>query len=235
MSNFKVMFLCLILFSSCGYAGKPKYKKLPFDQRAMYGGINRQEMPELKIADKQFIENVSNTFNGDLKMAAQYFVEVGFEYYYKDDLPNAMRRFNQAWLLDAENPEVYWGFMAALADAEYFCEAKKMSDIAISKGLSKNGFFADAGKIYTGCALTNKKLSRKVKKQYLTESEELFQKAYQQDEDKGYALTFWASSRFAQKDYKGAWDKVKQQRKVGGTAPTEKFLKKLKKKMKEPK
>ena len=34
----------------------------------------------------------------------------GWEAYYQGDFDTAIKRFNQGWMFDRENPEVYWGF-----------------------------------------------------------------------------------------------------------------------------
>lgn len=34
----------------------------------------------------------------------------GFQYFYSGDISTAIKRFNQAWLLDTNNAEAYWGF-----------------------------------------------------------------------------------------------------------------------------
>ncbi|MDB5256169.1 MAG: hypothetical protein JWM14_864 [Chitinophagaceae bacterium] len=41
--------------------------------------------------------------------ASKQFIEVGFKYLYKD-LKTAMYRFNQAYLLDSTNTDIYWGY-----------------------------------------------------------------------------------------------------------------------------
>lgn len=35
---------------------------------------------------------------------------LGWEYFAKGDDATAIRRFNQAWMFDRDNPEAYWGF-----------------------------------------------------------------------------------------------------------------------------
>ncbi len=35
---------------------------------------------------------------------------IGWEYFYESDYETSMKRFNQAWLLDSLNADVYWGF-----------------------------------------------------------------------------------------------------------------------------
>lgn len=44
------------------------------------------------------------------KENARHFVGRGWEYYYKNIPDTAMMRFNQAWLLDSLNADIYWGF-----------------------------------------------------------------------------------------------------------------------------
>lgn len=42
--------------------------------------------------------------------ASKYYISKGWEYFYSDENDLSMKRFNQAWLLDNKNPEIYWGF-----------------------------------------------------------------------------------------------------------------------------
>jgi len=37
-------------------------------------------------------------------------VDLGWKYYYQGDLDTAIKRFNQGWMFDRNNPDVYWGF-----------------------------------------------------------------------------------------------------------------------------
>jgi len=59
--------------------------------------------------DNEFIKTVDKVYK-DRKQAAAHFVNRGWEYYYKGKPDTAMMRFNQAWLLDSLNADVYWGF-----------------------------------------------------------------------------------------------------------------------------
>lgn len=61
-------------------------------------------------ADKEFVAAVSRNQNGDLKAGAKFSVAQGWDAFDKGDLNVAIRRFNQAWLLDPENGEIYYGF-----------------------------------------------------------------------------------------------------------------------------
>jgi tetratricopeptide (TPR) repeat protein len=44
--------------------------------------------------------------------ASNHLIELGFQYYYRPDLKTAMYRFNQAYLIDSTNTDIFWGFGA---------------------------------------------------------------------------------------------------------------------------
>lgn len=84
-------------------------------------------------ADRRFVEEIGRIHKGDLKTGAKFSVAQGWDMFEKGDMDVAIRRFNQAWLLDPENPEIYWGFAVAthvrgdgLEQTErWFAEAEK--------------------------------------------------------------------------------------------------------------
>jgi tetratricopeptide (TPR) repeat protein len=83
----------------------------PPNQRPMYGGI--EKTPAMKAADEAYIKSVlaaGYTRAGASKEASK----LGFQYLEKDDAASAMKRFNQAWLLDPANGEAYHGFALVL-------------------------------------------------------------------------------------------------------------------------
>jgi Flp pilus assembly protein TadD len=84
-------------------------------------------------ADRRFVREIGRIHDGDLKAGAKFSVAQGWDMFEKGDMDVAIRRFNQAWLLDPENPEIYWGFAVAthvrgdgLEQTErWFAEAEK--------------------------------------------------------------------------------------------------------------
>jgi Flp pilus assembly protein TadD len=84
-------------------------------------------------ADRRFVEEIGRIHKGDLKTGAKFSVAQGWDMFEKGNMDVAIRRFNQAWLLDPENPEIYWGFAVAthvrgdgLEQTErWFAEAEK--------------------------------------------------------------------------------------------------------------
>lgn len=62
--------------------------------------------------DKELVRK-SIELAGDRKTAVQYAVRLGWEQIGKGDPNSAIRRFNQAALIDPEFPDIYWGFAIA--------------------------------------------------------------------------------------------------------------------------
>ena|SRR5690606_8949269 len=106
MKHRYAVFSLTLLLAGCGSVlNDPRLRSI--DQVPMYGGMDRSLVPELKKADEAFIESTSSAYGGR-ERASKRWVEQGFAFYNRDELDMAMRRFNQAWLLDPNNPEVYW-------------------------------------------------------------------------------------------------------------------------------
>jgi tetratricopeptide (TPR) repeat protein len=78
----------------------------------MYGNVKKCG-EQLQI-DKDFIHECDSLFHNDRSKAAEYHINFGWDHFYKNDLNNAMKRFNQAWLLDSINANIYWGFGSIL-------------------------------------------------------------------------------------------------------------------------
>lgn len=100
----KILFLVIITLLSC----KPQ-EDCPegINLLPMYGEVKKCEQ-QIEL-DKEFILESERQFE-NRKKASEYYVSKGWEYFYKNDNDTSMKRFNQAWLLDNSNPQVYWGF-----------------------------------------------------------------------------------------------------------------------------
>ena len=171
-----LIFLAAASTVGCATTVKPSSSPTPIDQVPMYGSMDRTSVSSLKAADEKLVRDATSAF-GSRQRASEAWVDQGFRYYGKDELANAMRRFNQGWLLNPDNPDVYWGFMAVLQDRGQSCEAAKMADQAIKHGVYQPSFFSDAGQVYTRCGTEDSALSPESKMEYRQRSEEMFSKA----------------------------------------------------------
>ena len=217
--------LALVQFTSLAAAQ-------PMDQLPMYGGADRMADSSLKAADEKLIVDTTKYY-GSREKASQAFVGNGFAYYNRDDLPNAMRRFNQAWLLDPNNPEAYWGFGAVLHDKGKNCEAMAQFQKALSFGRYVEGMNPDAARITTLCAVDDKALSDEARNKLLASADALYAEALDKDPNKGYVYGSMATARYWRGQYAEAWEAVRLARANGGKLP-EKFLNLLRAKMPEP-
>jgi tetratricopeptide (TPR) repeat protein len=100
----KILFLILLSQLSCkSQTDCPEgINLLP-----MYGEVKKCEQ-QIEL-DNEFILESEKQFK-NRKEASEYYVSKGWEYFYKDDNDTSMKRFNQAWLLDNTNSQIYWGF-----------------------------------------------------------------------------------------------------------------------------
>lgn len=207
--------------------------RVPIDQVPLYGGMDRSAYPQLKAADEKLIRDTVAHY-GTRSKASAAFVNNGFAYYQKNDLENAMRRFNQAWLLDPGNPEVYWGFGSVLNDQGKNCEAMQMMDKALQLNPPvSQGIFPDAGRVTTLCAVSDTSLSSGQKATLLARSESLYREGENSERNKAYFYASWATAYYWRGQYAEAWAMVARSRAAGGALP-ERFLSLLRVKMAEP-
>ncbi len=97
---------------------------------AKYG--NKPKNETQLAADKKFLtESVKSA--GSAEKAADILVTKGFEALHAADPQTAMRRFNQAWLLQPEKPEIAWGFGVASASLGRFEEGAGYLEDAAKK------------------------------------------------------------------------------------------------------
>ncbi|MCE1243046.1 tetratricopeptide repeat protein [Oryzomicrobium sp.] len=221
-----------LLLSGCLVSAPPR-QQTRVDEIPMYGGLDRAQFPELKSADDKFIADVSQAF-GSRERAAQLWVNQGYKFYREDNLGMAMRRFNQAWLLNPGNAEVFAGFAVVLHDQGRNCAAKAMMERALALDPPTfQGIYADAGRIFTLCAVQDGNLEAAARERLLARADELYARAEQVEPNKAYVYESRATACYWRGQYAEAWAMVARARAAGG-APGGRFLALLRAKMAEP-
>jgi tetratricopeptide (TPR) repeat protein len=79
----------------------------PINELPMYGGARKNRAA--RQADAAFLAQCDAQYPSR-RAASQYHAARGMDYAQQGDAATATKRFNQAWLLDSTNAEVYWGF-----------------------------------------------------------------------------------------------------------------------------
>ena len=104
----------ILLISINAFAQQISYKdwqaEAKKDSRLLpeYGGAKRTKAQ--KTDDETYIKTATEEMHANRHDGSDQLVGLGFQYLEKGDLRVAMYRFNQAWILDPKNANVYTGF-----------------------------------------------------------------------------------------------------------------------------
>ena len=196
-STLKTWIVCSSLFLACNLAWSQDLSLLP-----KYGNAIKTE--KQKKADAEFLAQIDLRYQGDRQRAAKEISERGWQALSQGNDADAMRRFNQAWLLDQRNANAIWGMAAVagntdqglLASLSLFFEAEKLlpDDINLAVDYARVMGFA-------GAAVGSEPILVEAAKRY----EAIYRKA------PGHALNLqnWAIANYSKGDYRTAWEKIK--------------------------
>ena len=167
----------------------PKYGLLP-------------ETEGQKEADRIFISGMDHDYHGDLKKASTDMAMRGWQYLKQGDPDDAMRRFNQAWLLDKNNGTALWGMAAIEADKEKFDEALKLFAEVEKISGSEINFSVDYARTVAAAAVARKDDT------LLKDAFDRYQHIYEQAPQNVRNLQNWAMTLFQKERYAEAWAKI---------------------------
>lgn len=154
-----VVILCIQ--SSLAYA----QKKFPTNQQPMYGNIHemapkneaeKKFLERIRAADKRFIKQIIAK-GYSRKSGARAMLKRGWQHFEKKEYVVAIKRFNQAWLLDPEYGDPYHGFALISAVRN---EAPSLIEKYLQKAISKSSVSVAAHVDYGRFLWTQKKLDK---------------------------------------------------------------------------
>lgn len=205
---------------------------IPVNLTPMYGSPEIAKSEAQKKRDEVFVEDVTK-IAGSRQQGAKDFGGDGWRHYQRGDLDNAMRRFNQAWLLDPESFLPYWGFGAILMKLKkpeeaipHYERSLSLIDVATEKPRLLN----DSAKAYSAAASR----SGNDAAAWRARSEDLFQQAVQLDPKYSNAYRDWLASNLIHEEYSKAWAVVKKAREAGVQDLPKELINTLAEKMPEP-
>ena len=206
----------------------------PSDQRPMYGGEDRAADPALRDADAKLVADAKKAF-GNARDASDAFASDGDAAFRGGDTASAMRFYNQAWLVDKDNPNVYWGFAAVLYQRDEYCESTRMLDAGAARGPMPPRVRAIGALVYAGCGITLAKFRDTDPSRYFARAEELLKQAEADpNASRSTVIDAWARYYYGRGDYTAAWAKVAEYRRVVGKEVDPAFLASLRDKLPEP-
>jgi len=112
-NTFLILSIIITIFAGCAHSQdcQDGINKLP-----MYGHVKKCK--EQLDDDARFLAYCDKL--GSRKELSAHMIMRGWQYFRKNELDTAMMRFNQAWLLDSLNAEIYWGFADVLGKQQQF-------------------------------------------------------------------------------------------------------------------
>lgn len=191
-----------------------------------YGKLQKS-VEELK-ADEKFIETFTmlgyTTKEASIELASKAWADLRQAHY-----EDAMRRFNQAWLLEANNANALWGFGALLAALENTEGSIKYLELAYQNNSSATNLLIDISTAYL-LQYNNDKDTSDLEKGLAA-----LLKYLKSDAKNEEALYKTAIYYYHLQDYSTSWNYVDKCKKQGGSVIQPGFIDALSKKMKNPK
>lgn len=165
-----------------------------------YGAQPKNEAQ--RAADQAFLAQVDGTPPGDRRKAADHAAQRGWEAWRKGDRDTAMRRFNQAWLLQNDHGGALWGMAIIEMSRQRIDSGLRLFEEAALSLSPDVDFLVDFA-----ITLDRFGLERQLG-QYLQRADALYELVWQMAPEHTMNLQNWAFSRFNRADYAGAWEKL---------------------------
>ena len=208
-----------------------------WDEVPMYGQPEVPRPPLQQQGDQQFIQDASKIFGGDRKKACQAWTTKGDEEFDHGNDGIAMRRYNEAWLLDPDSYLPYWGFGRVLLDEGktdeaivYLEKSAKMVDDAYQKP----ALLTDLGTAYAVKVMGIPADQTDARARYTQLSDQSYDEASHLDATYTETWRRWAIALYREGRYAESWQRVKQARTAHAPPFSDKFLQDLRAKLPEP-
>jgi tetratricopeptide (TPR) repeat protein len=194
--RFVLIVLSVVLMVGVGVGRAQDVNLLP-----KYGGLPKNDA--LKRADAVFIAGMEEDYQGDRTKASSDIARRGWQYLAGGDAEDAMRRFNQAWLLDNHDGIALWGMAAVEASWGKSDESLKLFAEAEPYERGEINFAVDYAKAVgmIGVQTGDPKM--------LKDAYERFGRVYARAPENTLNLQNWAITLFGEGRYAEAWAKVK--------------------------
>ena len=124
--KFSTIISALSIIALVGCASGPRQRNI--NEIPEYG--NQPKSPEMLQADQEFLALTK----GKEKESFDHMMNVGWSFFKRGNIGTAIKRFNQAWLIDSTRYESYWGFAAAEGRLNNFETSKHYYEKALNHG-----------------------------------------------------------------------------------------------------
>ncbi|MES2064899.1 MAG: hypothetical protein V4456_23485 [Bacteroidota bacterium] len=219
-----LLFLIISFTASAQQISYSDWKKQALDDSRLLPeyGHKQKNQGQIEADNKLIAESLKQ--DGTHRKASDHLIQLGFKYLYQGDLKTGMYRFNQAYLLDPKNENIYWGYGAIysyLGDAQACIEQ-------YDKGLSINpdnaNILTDKATIYY---MTYQQEQGKDHKK-LDTAISLLQRSYEVNPDNMNTTFKLSVCNFLNHDCTKAWKYYNECKHLGGQPITDDYTAALK-------
>jgi tetratricopeptide (TPR) repeat protein len=203
----------------------------------MYGQPEVARSEDLKKADEAFIRDATFRF-GSRGAASRVLSEQGWANVRKGMLDVAMRRFNEAWLLNPKNYQAFWGFGAVLSEQGKLTAAIEQLETArelIDDPKQKVLLLCDLGTVHSVYGVRLPAERQLDRAQHFVIANNRFAESLEIDPNSARSWRDWAISLYEQERYSEAWLRAKRAMELNAQPFPANFLESLKKKVPEAK
>jgi tetratricopeptide (TPR) repeat protein len=185
-----------------------------------------------KKFDNKFIEEIMSQekFDKDPRKASNHLIQLGFNYLYRGDYKTAMYRFNQAYLLDSTNTDIYWGYGAFFSSIGYFEKAKEQYENGLSIDSTNTHLLTDYGTYFMGQYYGLELIDKENALKHLETGINYLIKSYSLDSTDQNTTFKLSVCYWIKGDCDNAWKFYDICKELGGQPITDAFTKDLKKK-----
>jgi len=145
-----MLVLFVMLFPSCV---STRFVPTGMNEIPMYGNAKFTE--KQKEANDKFLQDML-TSGYTNESGSNEVVKTGFRYLNRGDFSTSIKRFNQGWLLNPENPEVYSGFGIWYGKQQEYEKAVEMLSIGLQKDPKHKFILHDIGYTYNMLGIESK-------------------------------------------------------------------------------
>ncbi len=212
------------------------------DNVPMYGQPALERPAAHKQADQAFIADAMAAMrkhrgNSTRRQASEEWWLVGESFMQERNIDFAMRRYNQAWLLDPENYQPYWGFGRAMLAQEQLDIAIKNFERALARldnPKHKVALTVDSATAYSVRGAFHTKEGLRTAAQDFSRANGLFEDSVKANPAHPNIYRRWAMALFREGRYADTWVKVKAARDRNARPFPQGFLAALSANLREP-
>ncbi len=186
---------------------------------------NKEKTDGQKEADKEFIETTLAKDTSHRK-ASDHLIELGFKYLYRD-VKTAMYRFNQAYLLDSTNSDIYWGFAAVYMVLQDYKKAEKQYQEGLLVNPKSTHLLTDYGTYFIVQHYNLRSTDVTGAMSNLNTAIDYMKKSYQLDSKDPNTAFKLSAAYFENGDCANAWKFYDECKALGGQPITDDYTKDL--------